>query len=416
MHIHAASRQSESLICLTCLRIPWRLALAFCLYSAIPTCNATSQQLFFHESCDDANFTTRGWYDNNRLTVTVAEHCPGSTASLEFRFLQGATTPTSGGGVRRLFPASDSVYLSYWVRYSANWEGSNRPYHPHEFHFITNVDDRYIGPAATHLTTYIEQNEGRPMMSIQDALNIDAARINQDLTSITEQRALAGCNGASDRYPIGDCYRAGADYRNGKSWKALCVCFSDTAGSFFKSDWHFVEAFFKLNSVAAGRGVADGIVRYWFDGQLMIDAPDVMLRTAENAAMRFNQFLIAPYIGDGSPVDQTMWVDEITVAEGRPIPSGIERMATPVAGGITGVHPHPLRGHATIGINLERAAHVVLTVEDALGRKVLEQVVGRRGKGRHPVVFNTAQLLPGVYHFMLRIDGTATTPRAFIVE
>jgi len=33
--------------------------------------------------------------------------------------------------------------------------------------------------------------------------------------------------------------------------------------------------------------------------------------------MRFNQFIIAPYIGDGSPVDQTMWVDNLTVATSR---------------------------------------------------------------------------------------------------
>jgi len=28
--------------------------------------------------------------------------------------------------------------------------------------------------------------------------------------------------------------------------------------------------------------------------------------------------MIAPYIGDGSPVDQTMWVDDLTVAAERP--------------------------------------------------------------------------------------------------
>ena len=33
--------------------------------------------------------------------------------------------------------------------------------------------------------------------------------------------------------------------------------------------------------------------------------------------MRLNQFLIAPYIGDGSPVAQTMWVDNLTVATDR---------------------------------------------------------------------------------------------------
>ena len=35
-------------------------------------------------------------------------------------------------------------------------------------------------------------------------------------------------------------------------------------------------------------------------------------------AMKFNQLLVAPYIGDGSPVDQTMWVDDLRVGTDRP--------------------------------------------------------------------------------------------------
>jgi hypothetical protein len=34
--------------------------------------------------------------------------------------------------------------------------------------------------------------------------------------------------------------------------------------------------------------------------------------------IKFRQFAIAPYIGDRSPVDQTMWVDDLTLATGRP--------------------------------------------------------------------------------------------------
>jgi hypothetical protein len=32
--------------------------------------------------------------------------------------------------------------------------------------------------------------------------------------------------------------------------------------------------------------------------------------TAANADLLFNQLLIAPYIGDGSPLRQTMWIDD----------------------------------------------------------------------------------------------------------
>jgi hypothetical protein len=73
-----------------------------------------------------------------------------------------------------------------------------------------------------------------------------------------------------------------------------------------------------MNSIVGGKGVNDGVVQYWFDGQLIIDHHDVLLRTGANAAMQFNQLVIAPYIRDGSPVTQSLWIDNLTVGTGRP--------------------------------------------------------------------------------------------------
>ena len=101
-------------------------------------------------------------------------------------------------------------------------------------------------------------------------------------------------------------------------WKAAQPSFLPSPGTGYKGNWHFVEAYFQLNSIANGAGVPDGIVRYWFDGQLVIEHANVLLRTGTHPSMKFNQLLIAPYIGVGSPVDQTMWVDNLTVATGRP--------------------------------------------------------------------------------------------------
>ena len=60
------------------------------------------------------------------------------------------------------------------------------------------------------------------------------------------------------------------------------------------------------------------MVRYWYDGELLIDHDDVLLRTGQHPDMMFNQFMVFPYIGDGSPIDQTMWLDNLTIATGRP--------------------------------------------------------------------------------------------------
>ena len=274
----------------------------------------------FQENFEDTNFASRGWYDSTGGALSTTEHISGSTSSFECSFLQGATGCSGGTPARHLFTNTDEIYVSYWVKYSANYTGSNRAYHPHEFYILTNENSAYVGPAYTYLTAYIEQNEGTPLLGIQDGQNIDLTRLNQDLTNITENRSVAGCNGTlNDGYTILDCYSVGNGiYWNGKEWRAGQVYFGDTQGPYYKNNWHRVEAYFKLNSVTNGKGIADGIIRYWYDGSLIIERANIIMRTAQHPNMKFNQFLISPYIGDGSPLDQTMWVDDLTVETSRP--------------------------------------------------------------------------------------------------
>jgi hypothetical protein len=291
------------------------LALVIVGRADVPRAQTT---VFFQEGFEDTAFASRGWYDAPGGMLSTAERYSGSR-SLECRFTVGATKCPSPA--RHLFAASDSVYLSYYIKHTANWVGSGRNYHPHMFNFVTNLDPAYIGPAYTHLTTYVEENNGYPVLAIQDSMNIDESRIGQDLTTITEQRAVAGCNGDSDGYGRGDCYQSGAVHRNAKFWRPASVYFDNTPGSAtYKGDWHLVEAYFKLNSIVGGKGVRDGVIRYWFDGNLIVNHSDVVMRTGVHSTMRFNQFLLLPFIGDGSPADQTFWIDDVIVAPMRPTP------------------------------------------------------------------------------------------------
>jgi hypothetical protein len=270
------------------------------------------------EGFEDASVSGRGWYDNTAPAVTAVEH-HGGTGALEMAFAAGGTKPVKGGALRHKFTATDRVYLRYWVKYSSNWVGSGVAYHPHEFHFTTNLDGDWVGPSATHLTTYVEhtyQNGGIPRLAIQDALDIDSTKINVDLTSLTEQRAAAGCNGNPDGYAT-NCYQSNGQWFNEKGWKAAQPAFTPGPGPGYKNAWHKVEAYFQLNSIQNGKALNDGVAQYWFDGQLLIDHQNVQLRTGANPTMKFIQFLIAPYIGVGSPVAQTMWVDDVVVATGR---------------------------------------------------------------------------------------------------
>ena len=170
--------------------------------------------IFFEELFDDSSFGARGWYDGTAIRSTT-EHIPGSISSAEYHFLLDATTPTTGGAMRKMFTPSESVYLSFYIKHSANWTGSNQSYHPHQFNVVTNLDSAYIGPAYSYSTLYIETIEGEPLLALQDSKNIDQDNKDVDLTYITEERAIAGCNGDSDGHGDGSCYGSYPSYING---------------------------------------------------------------------------------------------------------------------------------------------------------------------------------------------------------
>src|SRR5688572_15548363 len=131
----------------------------------------TSGTLLLQENFEDGNLAARGWYDNTNVLLSTVEKVPGSNSSAQYRFLVGAAGPTSGGAQRHKFTPSTSLYVSYYVKYSANWIGSGKTYHPHEFYAMSNLDGDFDGPASNWMTIYVEhnyQNGGRPRMSMQD--------------------------------------------------------------------------------------------------------------------------------------------------------------------------------------------------------------------------------------------------------
>jgi uncharacterized protein YjdB len=274
------------------------------------------------ENFADNAFASRGWYDNTAPVVTTAQHLLGSTSALEMHFLPAATTAVAGGAMRHLFPATSTVYVSYWVKYSANWVGSGHPYHPHEFLIMSNLDGDYDGPSNGWLVAYIEhnyQNGGIPRLALQDnkAINTSLGAPPINLIGVTENRSTNGCNGVVEPNVVTTCFNMPPWY-NDKELSAPQVWFQPNPGPGYKGDWNHVEAYFQINSIVGGVGQADGVMQYWFNGTLVLDRHDILFRTGARPTIQFHQFVIAPYIGDGSPVDQYMWVDNLTVATAKP--------------------------------------------------------------------------------------------------
>lgn len=280
----------------------------------------------FTEDFADANLDTRGWYDGNAATISTTEHPTGLPGSLEGAFSLGGTAP-SWIIKRHLFPATETVYLSYWVKYSTNWVGSGQLYHPHEWQFLSDADGDWAGLSANILGVYVEHsysNGGIPRLICQDSLNINYSQgaLPNDLTATTELRSVCGCNGLLEAVDEFSCYPTGegSSYYNAKTIDAASVAFQPTAGAGYKNNWNHVEAYFQMNSILNGTAQANGLMRYWFNGTLMIDRNDIVYRTAQRPTLKFHQVSVNPYIGDGAPAAQTVWYADLLVATERPTP------------------------------------------------------------------------------------------------
>ncbi len=252
--------------------------------------------LLFRESFDDDQLPSRGWYDGTKFRITRDNLRPAATSeapgnkpgAIEYHWAARSTVPDSSSGLRRLFEPGESVYVRYYLRLSKGWQWTGRAYHPHLSHFLTTENAPYAGPAATHLTVYIEPWNGKLRLAAQDIQNKDQPH------GLTQGPLRGGYNGTM--------------------FDSQDVLMKDDA-------WHLIEAEYRLNSLdpGAGRSRADGVVRGWFDGKLVIDRSDVILRSVDFPKMKFNQFLLTPYFGPGLlPQEQTLWIDDLEVHRKRP--------------------------------------------------------------------------------------------------
>jgi hypothetical protein len=238
----------------------------------------------FVEGFEDAKLGGRGWYDGDRFILAgdaaVGEHALG------YRFAEGKLIPSDSTGARLLIEPTEVVYLRFYLKFSEGWSWTNRPYGPHLMHFMTTENGKYHGPAASHLTVYVEPVNGKLRLAAQDIQNKEMP-------------------GGLTQGPLRGGY-------NGRFYDSEGVLFDD-------GEWHCIEAMFKLNSLDAANGRAnpDGEMRAWVDDKLVVERKDVVLRSADFPAMKFNQFLMLPYFHHGVPHEQSLWIDDLAVGKER---------------------------------------------------------------------------------------------------
>lgn len=243
----------------------------------------SSGGLQFREDFEDDNLSSRGWYDVQSI-VTAGDAWSGK-ACIEFAW-DSRHKSSGSSAIRHLFEPDDEVYIRFYLKLSEGWGWTGRNYHPHLTHFMTTENSEYHGPAASHLTLYVEPVNGKLRLAATDIQNKDMPH------GLTQGELKGGYNG--------------------KLYDSEEVLFKD-------DKWHCIEAYFKLNSLDMERDLpnTDGIVRAWFDQKLVIDHRDVVLRSTDFPNMKINQFLMAPYFGPGLlPHAQKLWIDELEVGTG----------------------------------------------------------------------------------------------------
>lgn len=264
------------------LRVTINVAFA---WSAATAGNPTVVGLLFSESFDDPQLQQRGWYDV--AEVRIAGGAAAGRGCIEYEWTGAQSGVRGSSPARRLFKPNDEVAIRFYLKLSRGWRWSGQTFHPHLTHFLTTENSAWHGPAASHLTLYVEPVGGRLRLAAQDIQNEKATH------GLTQGPLRGGYNGQ----------------------------FYDSQQVLFEDDrWHCVEAYFKLNTLdlKSDHAHSNGIVRGWFDDRLVIERTNVILRSPDFPRMQFNQFLLAPYFGPGLlPQAQRLWLDDLAVGTKR---------------------------------------------------------------------------------------------------
>jgi hypothetical protein len=247
--------------------------------------NGQSEAILLKESFDDANLDLRGWYDGS--DIRIAGDAAKGDGSLEYEWVEGNPKVHASTTKRHLFEPVSELYIRVYYKISEGWQWTGRNYHPHIAYFLTTENPEYHGPAASHLTLYVEAVNGKLRLAATDIQNKNMPH------GLTQGELKGGYNG--------------------KLYDSQDVLFEE-------NKWHCIEAFFKLNSldIKNDKPNNDGIVRGWFDGKLVIDYDNVVLRSTDFPNMKINQFLIGPYFSPGLiDNNQKLWIDELIVGTKR---------------------------------------------------------------------------------------------------
>ncbi len=292
-----------------------------------PVTGLTKENLLFSESFENNTWSARGWYDGTNSTGVASGGYAGS--ALRWEWGSGATRPTGFSVIRKKIPVTDEFLLEYYVKHETGWRGSSRNYHPHLIHVLSSDDTEYQGLSQSNSGLYFESwasttfpYRNYPVVAHQDMLrvNISEGSVPNNLVAVTENRSATQCNtpyalsGASS----GACYFDGVGYYSANTWLA-------DGAEIPANAWTKITAYIKRNTFTNGVANFDGIMKLWVNDTLALNKTSVLYASGANVGAVWDKLALAPWIGDGSPVTQAMWLDELQLwtinSDTKPEPS-----------------------------------------------------------------------------------------------
>ncbi len=275
------------------------------------------------EAFDDDDMASRGWYDAASIATSTTVTAPGSSSSFECRWLQGETNCERGTAMRREFPPTETLYAHLWARHESDFAWGPYAHSPSQINVFTTADTRFHPPTDARLLVSLSQHDERSVVRFQDNPNVDPGCVFLDdgttvgcggdpaAYAFTEERSVCACNGLVGPVDGFTCRPLSVDtYESSRWWRGSAPA--------PRGVWHRIELFLHMNTVAGGVGVADGAIRVWLDGEMVLNLSGLLMRTGEHPTMEFAQLFIGPFLAGGAAHAQSMWIDELLVASGKP--------------------------------------------------------------------------------------------------
>jgi hypothetical protein len=199
------------------------------------------------------------------------------------------------------------------VKYGSGWIGSGVNYHPHLIYVASSDDDVYGSLSRSNSMIYFESvaDLNSPYLNYPHIAHQDMYRAVSSESDLTSQTELRSANNCDTPYSLsgatsGTCYNDGSGWYSSNTWASTSV-------SIAENEWVKITAYLKSNTYTSGVGNFDGIMKLWVNSQLAIDSTGVLFSAGSYEGSTWDKVILGPWIGDGSPLTQTMWLDELSI-------------------------------------------------------------------------------------------------------